>query len=189
MELVVGISGASGVNYGIRLLEVLKPFSVTHLIITKAARKIVEIETDLGEGEVDSLADHVYGPEEFTAPVASGSYPFDAMVVAPCSMRTLAGIASGFSDTLLTRTADVCLKERRKLILVTRETPLSLVQLKNMVHATQAGAVILPACPAFYSKPRNIDDLVDFVVGRVLDLVGVEHELYQRWGTEERKCL
>lgn len=182
MEIVVGISGASGVQYGIRLLQVLKEKGcITHLIMTDSARKIIEIETHSLPGEVQKLASNVYQSDDFAAPVASGSHIFDAMVVIPCSMGTLSAIASGSSDTLITRAADVCLKEKRRLVLVPRETPLSLIQLRNMVTAAEAGAVILPACPAFYSCPQSLSDLVDVLVGRVLDLLGVENDLYQRW--------
>jgi len=182
--VVVGISGASGVAYGIRLLEVLAEMgSATHLVMTDAARKIIEIETDESPLEVEMMADKVYSPRDFTASIASGSYIFDAMVVAPCSMKTLAGIANGFSDTLITRAADVCLKERRRLILVTRESPLNLVHLRNMVAATEAGAIILPSCPGFYTKPQTVEEMVDVVVGRVLDLLGAEHQLSRRWRT------
>ncbi|MCR3883037.1 UbiX family flavin prenyltransferase [Methanotrichaceae archaeon M04Ac] len=183
-DVVVGISGASGVVYGIRLLEVLAEMgSVTHLVMTDAARKIIEIETEESPIEVEMMADRVYSPRDFTASIASGSNIFDAMVVAPCSMRTLAGIANGVSDTLITRAADVCLKERRRLILVTRESPLNLVHLKNMVAATEAGAIILPPSPGFYTRPERIEEMVDAVVGRVLDLLGAEHDLYKRWKT------
>ncbi len=182
MEIVVGISGASGVQYGIRLLEALKAKGcTTHLIITDSARKIIEIETSSPARGVEELATHVYAPKDFSAPVASGSHLFDALVVIPCSMGTLSGIACGSSDTLITRCADVCLKEKRRLILVTRETPLSLIQLRNMVAASEAGAVILPACPAFYSQPKSLAELVDVLVGRVLDLLGLENDLYNRW--------
>jgi 4-hydroxy-3-polyprenylbenzoate decarboxylase len=182
LEIVVGISGASGVQYGIRLLQVLKEKGcITHLIMTDSARKIIEIETHSLPGEVQKLASNVYQSDDFAAPVASGSHIFDAMVVIPCSMGTLSAIASGSSDTLITRAADVCLKEKRRLVLVPRETPLSLIQLRNMVTAAEAGAVILPACPAFYSCPQSLCDLVDVLVGRVLDLLGVENDLYQRW--------
>jgi len=156
---------------------------MTHLVMTDAARKIIEIETDESPIEVEMMADKVYSPRDFTASIASGSYIFDAMVVAPCSMKTLAGIANGFSDTLITRAADVCLKERRRLILVTRESPLNLVHLRNMVAATEAGAIILPACPGFYTKPQTVEEMVDVVVGRVLDLLGAEHQLSRRWRT------
>ncbi len=180
MEVVVGISGASGAGYGIRLLQVLQG-SETHLILTDSARKIIELETDFSPENVEDLADHVYAEDDFTAPIASGSYRFDAMVIIPCSMKTLAGVASGLSDTLIGRSAEICLKDRRRLVMVPRETPLSLIQLKNMVSVTEAGAVVLPACPAFYSKPQNLDDLIDVLVGRVLDLIGVENNLYPRW--------
>lgn len=154
----------------------------TDLIITKAAKQIMEIETDYSVKDIEAMASRVYLENDFTAPIASGSHSFAGMVVAPCSMKTLGSIASGISDTLLTRTADVCLKEGRKLILMTRETPLNQIHLKNMIQAQQAGAVILPACPGFYSKPRTIEELVDIIVGRMLDLIGIENELYKRWG-------
>ena len=182
--MVVGISGASGVIYGIRLLEVLAKMGwTTRLVMTEAARKIIEIETEESPIEVEMMADRVYSARDFTASIASGSSTFDAMVIVPCSMRTLAGIANGVSDTLITRAADVCLKERRRLILVTRESPLNLVHLKNMVAATEAGAIILPPCPGFYSNPKRIEEMVDVVVGRVLDLLDAEHNLYKRWKT------
>ena len=185
MEIVVGISGASGVQYGIRLLEALKAKGcTTHLIITDSARKIIEIETSSPARGVEELATHVYAPKDFSAPITSGSHLFDALVVIPCSMGTLSGIACGSSDTLITRCADVCLKEKRRLILVPRETPLSLIQLRNMVAASEAGAVILPACPAFYSQPKSLAELVDVLVGRVLDLLGLENDLYKRWEGE-----
>ncbi len=182
MEIVVGISGASGVQYGIRLLQVLREKGcITHLVITDSAARIIEVETDYKLREVEDVADHVYQPRDFAAPIASGSHLFDAMAIIPCSMGTLSAIACGSSDTLITRTADVCLKERRRLIMVPRETPLSLVQIRNMAAATEAGAIILPASPAFYSRPESLADLVDVLVGRVLDLMGVENDLYRRW--------
>jgi 4-hydroxy-3-polyprenylbenzoate decarboxylase len=180
LEVVVGISGASGVAYGIRLLQVLQG-SIVHLVMTDSARKIIEVETNFSPEDVEDLADHVYAEGDFTAPIASGSYRFDAMVIIPCSMKTLAGVASGMSDNLIGRSAEICLKDRRRLVIVPRETPLSLIQLKNMVSVTEAGAVILPACPAFYSRPQNLDDLIDVLVGRVLDSIGVENNLYPRW--------
>ena len=182
MEIVVGISGASGVRYGIRLLQALQEKGcITHLVITDSARKIIEIETDFEQEDVERLASYVYTPRDFAAPIASGSHLIDAMVVIPCSMGTLSGIACGSSDTLVTRCADVCLKEKRRLVLVPRETPMSLVQLRNMVAASEAGAVILPASPAFYSKPQSLEELVDALVGRVLDLLGIENDIYKRW--------
>lgn len=188
MEVIIGISGASGVCYGIRLLEMMRD-CVTHLIMTENARRIIEIEALKSPLEVEKLANHCYSPYDFTAAIASGSYLFDAMVIAPCSMRTLAGIAVGLSDTLIIRVADICLKERRNLVLLTREMPLSLVHLKNMVSVTEAGAIVMPACPPFYTLPKNMDEMINVVVGRTLDLIGVEHDLFQRWGTSQRKCL
>lgn len=187
----MGISGASGAAYAIRLLQVLREKgNIIHLVITESAARIIEIETDHQLKEIQDLADHVYSPRDFGAPIASGSHLFDGMVVIPCSMGTLSGIACGSSDTLITRAASVCLKEKRRLIIVPRETPLGLVQLRNMVAAAEAGAVVLPACPSFYSRPESLDDLVNVLVGRVLDLLGVENDLYRRWqGTAERKCL
>ena len=180
LEVVVGITGASGVAYGIRLLQVLQG-SVIHLVLTESAKKIIEVETDISSEDIEDLADHIYEPDDFTAPIASGSYRFDAMVIVPCSMKTLAQVACGLSDSLIGRSAEICLKERRNLVMVPRETPLSLIQLKNMVSVTEAGAIILPACPAFYSRPQGLDDLVDIMVGRILDLIGVENNLYPRW--------
>lgn len=185
MEIIVGISGASGVQYGIRLLEVLREKGcITNLVITYSAAKIIEVETDFKLKEVEAVADHVYQPRDFAASIASGSHLFDAMVIIPCSMGTLSAVACGSSDTLITRAADVCLKEKRRLIMVPRETPISLVQIRNMAALAEAGAVILPACPAFYSRPESLDDLVDVLVGRVLDLLGVENDLYRRWKGE-----
>ncbi|HOT06405.1 MAG: 3-octaprenyl-4-hydroxybenzoate carboxy-lyase [Methanosaeta sp. PtaB.Bin039] len=181
-EIVVGLSGASGIQYGIRILQELSGRSKTHLIMTRSAREILSVETDWRPDEVEALAFRSYNPEDFTAPFASGSYRVQGMVVAPCSMRTLAGIASGFSDTLITRAADVCLKEHRRLVLVTREAPLNLIHLRNMVQVAEAGGVIMPACPAFYGRPHSVEDLVDTVAGRALDLLGVKQEIYRRWG-------
>lgn len=183
MEIVIGISGASGSMYGIRLLEILSKMDiVTHLVITKAARQIIEIETDYSVIEVEDLATRVYGEGEFTAPIASGSHRFAGMIVAPCSMKTLGEIAGGMSDNLLGRAADVCLKEKRRLVLMPRETPLNQIHLENMLKLERAGAIILPACPGFYSRPKTIDDLVNSMAGRALDLIGVDNEVYKRWG-------
>ncbi|MBW6471166.1 MAG: UbiX family flavin prenyltransferase [Methanosarcinaceae archaeon] len=183
MEIVIGISGASGVQYGIRLLKVLADMKIrTHLIISKSAKQIIQIETDYSPLEVEELASEVYGEKDFTAPIASGSHIFDGMIIAPCSMKTLGSISSGISDNLMTRSADVCLKEGRKLILMTRETPLSRIHLENMLRAQQAGAVILPASPGFYSKPQTIEDLVNIMAGRALDQMGIKNELFKRWG-------
>jgi 4-hydroxy-3-polyprenylbenzoate decarboxylase len=182
MELIIGISGASGVRYGIRLLEILQKTEIrTHLIMTKAAEGIIREETDLSPESVKKSAAFVYDEDDFYAPIASGSYKTAGMIIAPCSMKTLGQIANGISDNLMARAADVCLKEERKLILMTRETPLSLIHLENMVRIKKAGGTILPACPGFYGRPETIDDLFDIMAGRALDLAGIENDVYKRW--------
>jgi 4-hydroxy-3-polyprenylbenzoate decarboxylase len=182
-EIIIGISGASGIQYGIRLLEAIKQIKnyETHLVISISAKKLIEIETDLSVGDVEKLGDNVYDDYDFTAPIASGSHRSRGMIIAPCSMKTLASIACGMSDTLISRAADCCLKEKRPLILMARETPLNLIHVENMKKAMEAGASILPACPAFYPKPKTIDDIIDFMAGRALDLLDIEHNLYKRW--------
>lgn len=182
-EIIIGISGASGVQYGIRLLETLKDMKSfeTHLIISESAKKLILIETDFSVQDVEQLGDHVYEDDDFTSPIASGSYRTKGMIIAPCSVKTLASIAVGMSDTLISRAADVCLKEKRPLVLMLRETPLNLIHIQNMERATKAGASILPACPAFYPKPTSIGDIIDFMAGRALDLLYIEHKLYKRW--------
>jgi polyprenyl P-hydroxybenzoate/phenylacrylic acid decarboxylase-like protein len=182
VRLVIGISGASGAVYGIRTLKVLKELRVeTHLIMTTAAMETIRLETDYKVADVESLATHVHGIDDITSKVASGSFRTDGMVVIPCSTKTLGGIASGYSDNLLLRAADVTVKERRPLVLVVRETPLSLIHLENMVKVTRAGAVVLPAMPAFYHRPKTVDALVDQVVGKVLDTLGVDNQTFKRW--------
>jgi 4-hydroxy-3-polyprenylbenzoate decarboxylase len=182
VRLIVGISGASGAVYGIRALQVLKKLGVeTHLVMTYAALETIRLETEYKKAEVGRLATETHRADDVTSRIASGSYRTDGMVVIPCSMKTLAGIASGYSDNLLLRAADVTLKERRRLVLVVRETPLSLIHLENMVTVTRAGGVILPAMPAFYNRPKTVDALIDQVVGKALDLLGVDHDLFKRW--------
>ncbi len=181
----MGITGASGVIYGVRFLEAIRHYasdSEVHLVISNAAVRILRHELGLDREYIARLADRVYGEDELDAPIASGSFRHDGMVIIPCSMKTLASIAHGIADNLITRAADVALKERRKLILVIRETPLNLVHIRNMELVTLAGAIVMPASPAFYHRPRSIDDLVNFIVGRVLDLLGIENDLYSRWG-------
>ena len=185
MELIIGISGASGIRYGIRLLEILQKTKIqTHLVMTKAAEGIMRAETDMAPETLREMASFVYEEDDFYAPIASGSYKTAGMIIAPCSMKTLGQIANGISDNLLARAADVCLKEERKLILMTRETPLSLIHLENMVAVKKAGGTILPACPGFYSRPETIDDLCDIMAGRALDLAGIENDVYKRWKKE-----
>ena len=183
MRLVVAITGASGAIYGRRLLEVLRELGIeTHLIISRAGEKVVRLELGVDPKELKRLADRVYEPEDLDAPISSGSYPVDGVVIAPCSMRTLAAIAHGLASNLILRAADVAIKERRPLILVPRETPLSPIHLRNMLVLAELGVRIIPACPAFYHQPKTISDLVDFVVGRVLDALGIRHELFRRYG-------
>lgn len=186
MRLVVGITGATGAVYGVRILQVLSEMSgiETHLITSTAGIQTIEIETGLSTEEVRSLADHSYSIDDLTAPLASGSFKHDGMIVAPCSMKTLAGLAHSYADTLLTRAADVTLKERRHLVLVVRETPLHLGHLRNMVAVTEMGATVMPPVPAFYYRPQSLQEIVDHSVGKALDLFGIEHNLFARWGTE-----
>jgi len=189
LRLIVAITGASGVIYGKRLLEVLREKRIeTHLIVSKAAEKVVEHELETTKKDLERLAHHVYSVDDFNAPLMSGSFQTDGMIIIPCTMKTLAGIAHGYSDNLILRAADVTLKERRKLIVVPRETPLSVVHLRNMLSVAELGVAVIPAMPAYYHKPKEIDDLVDFVVGKVLDCLGVEHRLFKRWdGTSKKK--
>lgn len=182
MRLIVGLSGASGILYGIRMLEVLRELGIeSDLIMTDMAGMMVELETSWKENEVCALASRRHDSFDFASPLASGGYRSLGMVVLPCSMKTIAGIACGFSDNLLLRAADCTLKERRPLILVPRETPLNAIQLRNMLTLAEAGATILPAAPGFYHQPQQIGDLIDHIVGKVLDIFGVEHHLYRRW--------
>ena len=181
--ITVAITGASGVQYGIRLLEVLKELQKeTRLVVTCNAKKIIEAETNSSLSYIESLATHTYDENDFTAPVASGSCLEDCMVVVPCSMKSLGSIASGVSSNLVARAADVCLKERRRLILVIRETPLNMIHLGNLLKVAQCGAIVVPASPGFYTHPLTIADLIDVLVARVLDLLHINHTLSRRWG-------
>jgi 4-hydroxy-3-polyprenylbenzoate decarboxylase len=182
VRLVIGVSGASGSVYGIRALEILKKLGIeTHLILTDAARETIRLETNYKTAEVEGLATEAHRIGDITSKLASGSFRTDGMAIIPCSMKSLGGVASGYSDNLLLRAAEVTLKERRTLVLVVRETPLTLIDLENMVTAARAGAVVLPAMPAFYQRPKTIDDLVNQVAGKALELLGVEHDLSRRW--------
>lgn len=200
-DLVVALTGASGAPYGIRLVEILLHAGRrVQLTISPAAVEVMREELNrsinlrefapqdlLGPMsdnlDLDLLRYHHY--QDFRAGIASGSYPTAGMAICPCSMGTVAAVAQGMSQNLIHRAADVHLKERRKLVLVPRETPLGIVQLRNLTHCAEAGAVILPAMPAFYTQPQSIDDMVDFIVGRVCDQLGVEHRLFRRWGDEK----
>ena len=182
MRLIVAITGASGVIYGKRMLEVLRSKNVeTHLIISKAGEKVIEHELDASKSGLKRLANYVYDMDDWSAPIVSGSFKTDGMVIIPCSMKTLAGIAHGYSDNIILRAADVTLKEKRKLIIVPRETPLSAIHLRNMLELAEENVTIVPAMPAYYHEPRSIDDLVDFVVGKVLNLLGIKHTLTIGW--------
>ncbi len=183
MRLVVGVTGASGAIYGIRMLEVCRDLGVeTHLIMSDWARYTIQVETDYRVEEVEQLASFTYRPGDLAAGLSSGSFRHQGMVVIPCSMKSLAAIAHGFGSTLLHRAADVTLKERRPLVVVPRESPFSIIHLENMLVLARAGAVILPPAPAFYHRPATVRDLVDATVARVLDHFGVEHALVHRWG-------
>ena len=182
-SLIVGISGASGVVYGLEMLRVLGQLGIgRHLVMTPAARVNFQIETDVTPAQVEALADQVYEDDNLTAPIASGSFRTTGMVVIPCSIKTLSAIAHSHSTNLLVRAADVTLKERRPLVLVVRETPLHQGHLELMQRAAGLGAVILPPMPAFYHRPQTILDLIHHTLGKVLDCFAIEHQLFRRWG-------
>jgi len=177
MRIAVAITGASGIVYGTRLIEVLKEKGIEHICLaTDAAKKVTALESD---GQI--LPSDCVDEDKIEYSVASGSYKVDAMVIIPCSMKTLSAVANGYSSNLVTRAADVVIKEGRQLIIVPRETPLNAIHLENMLKLSRIGVTILPAMPAFYHKPKSIDDLVDFVVGKVLDSLSIEHNLFRRW--------
>jgi len=182
-RIVVGISGASGTIYGVRLLEVLGEIEdvETHAIISRGARVTMEHETSMKPDHVEKLADHAYAPENLAAAVSSGSFKTEGMIVAPCSMKSLSMIAHSIDDNLLIRAADVTMKERRKLVIVPRETPLHLGHLRSMLAVTEMGAVVLPPVPSFYHNPRTIQDIIDQTIGKVLDQFGICHKLFDRW--------
>jgi 4-hydroxy-3-polyprenylbenzoate decarboxylase len=188
-RIIVAISGASGAVYGVRLLQVLRdtPGIESHLVVSSAGWRNVEEEHGLQRADIEALADRVYDIADVGAAIASGSFQSSGMVVAPCSMRTLAAIAHGLSDNLITRAADVLLKERRRLVLMVRESPLSLIHLRNMVSVTEAGAIVCPPMPAFYLRPQSVDDIVDFSVARALDLLDVPHTLAARWSGQNEQ--
>jgi 4-hydroxy-3-polyprenylbenzoate decarboxylase len=182
-RLVIAISGASGAIYGIRLLETLveRPEIETHLVITQTARLVIAQETDHTVAQVEALADYAYAPGDLTASIASGSFATSGMVIAPCSIKMLSAVANSYAADLASRAADVTLKEGRPLVLLVRETPLHLGQLRLMARAAEAGAIIFPPVPAFYGRPQTVAEIVDGTVGRVLVRLGLENALYTRW--------
>lgn len=183
VRIIVGISGSTGAIYGVRLLEVLAGIEEveTHLVASDAARLTIGFETDRDPDTVLGLADVAYDNRDIGAAIASGTFITDGMIIAPCSVRTLAAVAHSLNDNLLTRAADVCLKERRKLVMLVRETPLHAGHLRLMLQATEAGAVILPPAPAFYHLPKTVQDVVDHTIGKALDQFGVDAGLFPRW--------
>ena len=186
-RIVIGISGASGVTYGVRLLSLLKESDYeTHLILSEAGKLNIKIETAYTPAEVEAMASHVYDQKNMAAALASGSFLTKGMVVVPCTIKTLSGIANSYNENLLVRAADVTLKEKRKLVLVVRETPLHTGHLRLMTLAAEMGAHILPPVPSFYHQPKTIEDIIDQTIGKIFDYLGIEHNLFQRWGEKER---
>ncbi len=182
-RIIIGITGASGVIYGIEILkELTKEDLETHLIITESGKKNIILETDYSVRDVESMANKVYDNDDLAAPLASGSFLTSGMIVAPCTIKTLSGIANSYSDNLLVRAADVTLKEKRKLVLLVRETPLHKGHLNLMSMAADMGAHILPPIPSFYHHPKTIDDIIHQTIGKVFDYFGIEHNLFKRWG-------
>jgi 4-hydroxy-3-polyprenylbenzoate decarboxylase len=183
LRLVVGISGASGVIYGLRTLEILHSMKIeTHVVLSQWGEKNIEIETDKTIEYVRSLATALYGNDSLAAPISSGSFLHSGMIIVPCSMKTLASIANGYDETLISRAAAVTLKESRLLVVVPRETPLSRIHLQNMLKLAEAGAVILPAMPGFYHKPTSLQDMVDHLVSKIIDQFNIRNNLSRRWG-------
>jgi 4-hydroxy-3-polyprenylbenzoate decarboxylase len=181
-KVVVGISGASAAIYGIRMLEALQRAKVeSHLVISEPARNIIPLETNYQVTDVEAMADHIYHIDDVGAAIASGSFKTDGMVIIPCSMKSLSAVANSYNDNLLARAADVTLKEKRRLVMVVRETPLHKGHLRLMLDAADMGAVIYPPMPTFYNMPQTIDDLVNHTVGKILDLFDIEHDLLNRW--------
>ena len=188
-RIVVGISGASGVIYGARLLEVLKDTGYeTHLIISDSGKLNFEIETQYKAADIEALADRVYDHKDMAASLASGSFITEGMVVVPCTIKTLSGIANSYNENLIVRAADVTLKEKRKLVLVVRETPLHKGHLRLMTMAADMGAHILPPVPSFYHQPKSIEDIIDQTIGKIFDYIGIQHDLFKRWGENNLKA-
>ncbi|MFZ1077071.1 MAG: UbiX family flavin prenyltransferase [Nitrosotalea sp.] len=186
MRLVIGMTGSSGIVYGVRMLEVLKRCNIdVHLVMTEWAKKCLALETDFDLNYVKSLAGSYSEDSNMAASVSSGTYKTDGMIIIPCSMKTLSSIANGYEETLVARAAGVTIKESRKLVIVPRETPLTGIHLENMLKLARIGIIILPAMPGFYNRPKNVDDLINHVVGKCLDQFNIEHDLFKRWGTSK----
>lgn len=184
-RMIIGVTGATGIIYGVRLLEELKRLDIeTHLVVSQSAQMTLAYETDMAIHELKDLADVNYSVKDIGAAISSGSYQTMGMIIAPCSIKTMSQIAYSITDNLITRAADVVLKERKRLVLMLRETPLSLTHIKNMQTVTENGGIIFPPVPAFYTRPKTIDDIVDQTVGRVLDLFGLDTGEFKRWGEE-----
>lgn len=189
-RIVVGITGATGVIYGVRLLDALRDTGIeTHLILSDSGKKNIRIETDFTIEDIEGLASQVHGIKNLASSISSGSFRTDGMVIVPCTIKTLSGVAHSYNDNLIVRAADVVLKERRRLILVVRETPLHKGHLELMSRVADLGGIILPPIPAFYHSPRTIDDLLDHTTGKILDLLGIDNSLFTRWkGINERQA-
>jgi len=186
-RIVIGISGASGVIYGVRMLELLKETDFeTHLIISRSGRLNIEIETRYKPRDVEAMADFVYDHKDMAASLSSGSFLTEGMVVIPCTIKSLSGIANSYNENLLVRAADVTLKEKRKLVLVVRETPLHIGHLRLMTLAAEMGAHLLPPVPSFYHRPKTIDDIIDQTIGKIFDYLGIKHDLFKRWGVGKK---
>ena len=191
MKLIVGISGATGAIYGIRTLQTLKACQIeSHLVLTDSAKRTIEMETTFTVKEVEGLADYVHDNKDIGASISSGSFKTDGMLIAPCAIKSLSALANSYNDSLLVRAADVVLKERRKLVVIPRETPLHLGHLKLLMAVAEMGAVILPPMPAYYHMPKTIDDIINQTVGKALDQFDIDHRLFKRWeGAEARQKL
>jgi 4-hydroxy-3-polyprenylbenzoate decarboxylase len=191
MKLVVGISGATGAIYGIRTLQTLKACQIeSHLVLTDSAKRTIEMETTFTVKEVENLADYVHDNRDIGASISSGSFKTDGMLIAPCAIKSLSALANSYNESLLVRAADVILKERRKLVIIPRETPLHIGHLKLLMAVAEMGAVILPPMPAYYHMPKTIDDIINQTVGKALDQFNVDHQLFKRWeGGEARHKL
>jgi 4-hydroxy-3-polyprenylbenzoate decarboxylase len=180
-RIIVGISGASGAIYGIRMLEALKGKAESHLIMSTTARDIIAMETSYEVAEIEKMASVVHEIDDLAAPISSGSFQTDGMVIIPCSVKTLSAIANCYNENLMTRAADVTLKERRRLVLVVRECPLHTGHLELMRRVSQTGGIVFPPVPAFYHQPKTLDDVISHAIGKILDLLGIEHTLFRRW--------